>query len=73
MSAIGGCTRPSAAGSALVSPATNGTRDEPANHADAAPPVARPITIDSGTTIRPAPALRAPAATACITPWITPS
>src|SRR6516162_6863496 len=63
-----GCTRPSAGGSALVRPATNGIRDDPANQADAAPPVARPIRIASGTTIQPIRAAVAPAVTACITP-----
>src|SRR5262245_45898248 len=63
-----GWMRPSPAGSALVSPATNGIRDDPANHADAAPPVARPITSARGTTIQPIRAACAPATTACITP-----
>src|SRR3954469_12486038 len=68
-----GWTRPSDDGRALVRPATNGIRDDPANHADAAPPVATPITIASGTTIHPTCAAFAPAPTACMTPWMTPS
>jgi hypothetical protein len=51
-----------------VRPATNGIRDDPANQAEAAPPVAIPITIASGTTIHPTCAALAPAPTACMTP-----
>ena len=57
----------------VVNPATNGIRDDPANHAEAAPPVASPITIASGTTIQPIPAASGAGATACMTPWMTPS
>src|SRR3990167_4992647 len=66
-----GCTRPSPAGRALVSPATNGIRDDPANQAEVAPPIERPIRTATGATIHTMPALAALEPTACMIPWMT--